>query len=80
MVNFKKIKFSVTPLLKHLSIEELKDVRNSKEGNLIKKIPCHSQAVERFIKVVTEASKNVSELIIIDLFKVPSRQLWPRTL
>jgi hypothetical protein len=51
------------PLLSELTTEELDQIRACPEGNEtmneIKKIPCHTQSVERAVKLVTEASQAV---------------------
>lgn len=80
MVNLKKSVIATPPLLKNLNIEQVKDLRDSNEGDFIKKIPCLSQAVERFVKVVTEASKNVSknQRHGYILNKIKSRQIMPK--
>lgn len=61
LVDWKKCEISEPPILKNFSEVELKNIA---EGNfeLIKKfrdIPCHTQAVERCVKLVTEASSKV---------------------
>ena len=45
------------PLLHHLTNDELKSVR---QKPMFFKQPCHNQAVERHIKLVTQASANVA--------------------
>ena len=51
------------PLLKNISTDKLKETIQKKEVNIcldhIKDMPCHTQAVERAIKDVTEASSRV---------------------
>lgn len=49
------------PLIKHLSDDELKELIMSKTSELkqILHLPCHTQAVERHVKLVTEVSSAV---------------------
>ena len=46
------------PILRHITNQEISEVIESQGGlNLIYlKLPCHTQAVERSVKIVTEAS------------------------
>ena len=46
------------PLLHHLTNDELKSVR---QKPLFFKQPCHSQAVERYVKLVNQASDTVAD-------------------
>ena len=48
------------PLTKDLNLNELKNliIENAKE-NVIFKFPCHNQAVERHVKLVTECSSKI---------------------
>lgn len=48
------------PILQHMSIEDIKDVISDPETNFsFVPYPCHTQAVERCVKLVTEASGSV---------------------
>lgn len=50
------------PVTKNLSLEELENIvigKDTESLNLLRECPCHSQAVERHIKLVTEASASV---------------------
>ena len=58
MIDWKNEELLEPPLTKHLSIEELQQIVH--EPFNPPKYPCHTQAVERGVKVVTEASAAVS--------------------
>lgn len=61
MVDWSNCCITVPPLVSRVKYEELKDIRNSTIGMEIYKVPCHSQAVERAVKIVTEASALVTQ-------------------
>ena len=55
--------------------------RKDFEINVIPPIPCHTQVVERHIKIVTEASASVIGMVNRDGFilnKLKSRKLMPK--
>ena len=61
MINWQTVKLTEPPVTKgipDLTIEEFVKTGNKPVG-LIPAFPCHSQAVERQIKLVTEASASV---------------------
>lgn len=57
MINWKECELSIPPLLLNKSTEEL--MKFIDEKLLIKNYPNHTQAVERAVKLVTEASMKV---------------------
>lgn len=61
MINFNLVNVSYPPLLANVSKDDLKDLYKSDLGKTIAQIPCHSQAVERNVKLVTEAAASVTE-------------------
>lgn len=61
MINFNLVNVSYPPLLANVSKDALKDLYKSDLGKRIAQIPCHSQAVERNVKLVTEAAASVTE-------------------
>ena len=79
------------PLVKHVSIDSLKGfIRkaseaqpNSKVDPLIDfpRLPCHTQAVERAVKLVTESAQNVCGSIAREGYiraKIDSRENMPK--
>lgn len=59
-----KIAITEPPLLQDLSIDELKQITESTSNTSIqhiKKFPCHTQAVERTVKLVSESSMLVTD-------------------
>lgn len=61
LINFNKLDITVPPLLLNLDSESLANLYNSDVGKQICQIPCHSQAVERSVKLVTEAASSVTD-------------------
>ena len=60
MINWQTIQVTEPPATKKLSTEDIITLVNTKElPKLIPDFPCHTQAVERLIKLVTEASTSV---------------------
>lgn len=60
LINWQIPNLTAPPLLKNLSCEDLKDIiRNVPKIVNILSFPYHSQAVERCVKLVTEASSSV---------------------
>lgn len=80
LINLNKLQITVPPLISHLKSDSLKNLFKSDFGNLIRNIPCHSQAVERSVKLVTEAASSVTEEnrhgFILN--KLTSRQKMPK--
>ncbi|CAG4974232.1 unnamed protein product [Colias eurytheme] len=62
MINWQKT-ITEPPILKHLTNEEIQQlVQYGGEGELLsKRLPCHTQAVERAVKLTTEAATSLSE-------------------
>lgn len=79
MINLKKTVITVPPLLSNIKMEDLEDLWKSSRGEILKKIPCHSQAVERCVKLVSEASGVVAQKhrhgVILN--KIQSRKHMP---
>lgn len=73
LINWQYSAISESPLTQHLTDEDVKSIIS--EGSsvlpLLFDIPCHTQAVERCVKVVTEAS--------IEVFGAGSRDGFIRT-
>lgn len=71
------------PILRHISNQEINEVIESQgdENLIFLKLPCHTQAVERSVKIVTEASMSLcdkkSREGLIQA-KLASRKLMPR--
>lgn len=60
MVNFNKLEITVPPLVAHFNKDTLNTLYKPDVGQKISQILCHSQAVERYVKTVSEASSHVS--------------------
>lgn len=61
LINFNELVLTVPPVVANFTRETLEELHRSDVGKNIWKIPCHSQAVERSVKLVTEASAAVTE-------------------
>lgn len=59
MVSWESIEITRPPLFS--GFKELMNLKESPYGEEVRSIPCHSQAVERGVKLVTEASASVVE-------------------
>lgn len=60
LINWQSIEVSEPPLTKKITTEDLiKMITNMPDNIELLRFPCHSQAVERHIKMVTEASSSV---------------------
>lgn len=62
LINWQNTIVSDPPILRHLSIDELEMIANYPNCELrdvIKALPCHSQAVERHIQIVSQVSTTV---------------------
>jgi len=47
-------------LTKHLTNDQIaKRIKTGERGDFVKEFPCHTQAVERAVKMVTEAAASV---------------------
>lgn len=91
MISWAENDVTELPLVKHVSIDSLKDfIRktseaqpNSKVDPLIDfpRLPCHTQAVERAVKLVTESAQNVCGSIAREGYiraKIDSRENMPK--
>lgn len=91
MISWAENDVTEPPLVKHVSIDSLKDfIRktseaqpNSKVDPLIDfpRLPCHTQAVERAVKLVTESAQNVCGSIAREGYiraKIDSRENMPK--
>ncbi len=64
LLNWEDITITEPPLLRELSIDELRLIIESTSNSsikYIKKFPCHTQAVERTVKLVSETSMVVAD-------------------
>lgn len=80
IINWPEIDFD-PPILRNYSNEDLMQMTTSNEHFIFNKLPCHTQAVERTVKVVTEAAmtlcnKKSREGFI--LAKLASRKSMPK--
>ncbi|KAE8741687.1 hypothetical protein FOCC_FOCC012785 [Frankliniella occidentalis] len=50
---------SEPPVLRHFSNDEINEIALTNSKTSVHKLPCHTQAVERGVKIVTEASSSV---------------------
>ena len=70
------------PPLKKLTVDELKSVVQGEESSAVsKRYPCHAQAVERHVKLVTESSASVCGLKERDRFiktRIVAREIMPK--
>ena len=91
MIRWSENDVTEPPLLKHISSDSLKDfIRkaseaepNSKLDQVIDfpRLPCHTQAVERAVKLVTESAQNVCGSIAREGYiraKIDSREKMPK--
>lgn len=81
MINWDAVEITVPPILRRFA-DKLNQLEADPDKYLldIKKIPCHTQAVERCVKMVTEASKSVFGHNARDQqikSKIQSRKLMP---
>ena len=58
-INWQKVKLTEPPLTRSISDDEINHFISSKEKKNFPHLPCHTQAVERCVKLVTEASSMV---------------------
>lgn len=61
MVNFNELELTTPPMILNLNKDSLKHLYKSEVGKKISGIPCHCQAVERSVKLVTEAASSVTD-------------------
>ena len=69
IIDWNTISVTVPPLLRGLSQQEIiANINSSKShfSDTVKEMPCHTQAVERLVKVVTEASTAVASDVARD--------------
>lgn len=60
MVNFNNLEITVPPMVANFNKDTLENLYKSDVGQKISQIPCHSQAVERYVKTVSESASHVS--------------------
>lgn len=81
MINWQQSMISEPPMTKKISTEDLTQmIKDVPEGMEILRFPCHSQAIERCVKLVTEASSKVCGPEARDGFirsQIASRQELP---
>ena len=62
MIDWSKNVITEPPLFKNIPLQDIKEMAStgrSFEFGPLQKLPCHTQAVERHVKIITEASKHV---------------------
>ncbi|CAH1111186.1 unnamed protein product [Psylliodes chrysocephalus] len=59
LIDWQKTRITEPPLTFNITNETLDDIVTGKEALNFEKFPCHTQAVERCVKLVTEASTKV---------------------
>ena len=80
MISWENIDITEPPLTRDITVEEIDGLIDSKEKKEFPHLPCHTQAVERCVKLVTEASSLVCGQISRDGFirsRIESRQKMP---
>lgn len=80
LINLNNVEITVPPMLSNLNVETLEHLYESDEGIQISRIPCHSQAVERCVKLVTEGASSVTEETRhgFNLNRIVSRKKMPK--
>ena len=79
MINWQKVNLTEPPITHSIFGNEINHLISSKEKSF-PHLPCHKQAVERWVKLVTEASSLVCRQNSRDGFirsKIESRQKMP---
>lgn len=59
LINWNDCELTAPPVLSNVSDEELENMVQTGEIHDFLRFPCHTQAVERYIKIVTEAASVV---------------------
>lgn len=82
LIDWQNIKVTEPPITSNISTEDLKQFINSSATPMVDfpKFPCHTQAVERCVKLVTEAAKSVIGSVARDGFihaRIQGRQEMP---
>lgn len=82
LIDWQKNKITCPPLLQNLEVDDLKNMISRSSVTIIDiaAFPCHTQSVERCVKLVTEASLSVVGLQKRDSYiktKIDSRKLMP---
>lgn len=82
LIDWQNIKVTEPPITSNISTEDLKQFINSSATPIVDfpKFPCHTQAVERCVKLVTEAAKSVIGSVSRDGFihaRIQGRQEMP---
>lgn len=83
LIDWQNNKITCPPLLQTLEVDDLKNIISDSPGKIIDiaAFPCHTQSVERCVKLVTEASLSVVGSQKRDSFikaKIDSRKLMPK--
>ena len=79
MISWENVNITEPPLNRDITVEEIDGLIDSKEKKEFPHLPCHTQAVERCVKLVTEASLGCGQ-ISRDGFirsRIESRQKMP---
>ena len=80
MINWQKVSLTELPLTCHIFDDEINHLITSKKKKNFPHLPCHTQAVERSVKLITEASSLVCGQNSRDGFirsRIDSRQQMP---
>ena len=80
MISWENINITEPPLTRDITVEEINELVHSKQKREFPHLPCHTQAVERCVKLVTEAASLVCGEISRDGFirsRIESRQKMP---
>lgn len=59
IINWHDMNITEPPLTYNLSDKDIDDLIESKQKKVFANLPCHTQAVERVVKLVTKASSSV---------------------
>lgn len=82
LINWQSVVVTEPPITKKFSTDELKEmIANVPDQMSLLNVPCHSQAVERCVKLVTEASSSVCGQEARDGFirsRIASREILPK--
>ena len=80
MINWQKVNLTESPFARSIFDDKINHLISSKEKRNFSHLPCHTQAVERFVKLITEVSSLVCGQNSRDGFirsKIESRQKMP---
>lgn len=59
LIDWNKTTITEPPLTKNLNYDQLMEIVTNPKKTSIFKMPCHTQSVERGVKLVSEASRNI---------------------